>query len=108
MINWIDAEENELQLLESIKFLLGNHRKLLHFLFHPSKPLLRSAPEVLLSEAGVFSSGEYLLVQIAIDFWDGTGNAKLADIYSILDRDIYIRVLKTIENLKWGHLKSLS
>ncbi len=100
MIHWINAEENELLLLNSIKFLLKNHPKLLTYLFHPSKPRLTGDPLVLLDNARCFSSGEYLLVQIVIDFWDGSGGTKMMDIYSTLDKDLYSRFLKTVERLK--------
>ena len=108
MINWKNADENELLLLDSIKFLLKNHQKLLIFLLHPSKPRLNGDPQALLQDASCFSSGEYLLIQIAIDFWDGSGNAKLVDIYSILDRNIYLRPLKVIDRLKWKAINSSS
>ena len=100
MINWVNAEEDEIQLLNAIKSLLENHPKLLTFLFHPLIPRLNDTPEQLLDSALVFSTGECILVQIAIELWDGRPIVKFADIYSYLDNNTYFKLLKIINTLK--------
>lgn len=100
-IHWKNADKNELRALEAIKILLEGHEKLLNHIFHPTEARLNAEPRTVLDCAQCFSSGEYILIQVALDFWDGSGKASLSDIYGFLDRAHYIRVLKSIEFLKW-------
>lgn len=41
---------------------------------------MRVCGEELLQEARSMSRGEYLLIQAAIDFWNGDGNLRLSDL----------------------------
>lgn len=87
-INWVNATESDQELLKIIKFLLKRHTKLLQFLFNSKYPQLRAESEKLKREARCFSSGEYTLVTLALDLWDGSGDTKIRDIFNNLDRDL--------------------
>lgn len=100
MIYWKNARPGDQLLLESIKILLNDHDKLLIFLFHPSDARLNDSGDRLLKKARCFSSGEYVLIKMALDFWDGSGNALFSDVYSTLDGSLYHQVLLAIEHLK--------
>jgi hypothetical protein len=102
MFNWKTADESDKSLLKSIKFLLLGRDKLLEFMFNPHFPRLNDQPENLLHSSLSFSSGEQLLVRIALDLWDGSGGAHFRDIYSILDRETYVRAIQVIEKIRWN------
>lgn len=57
--------------------------QLLKFLFHPEIPQLRLPPEELLREALGFSSGDLILVRIAIDLWCEQGNLPLHQVFGL-------------------------
>ena len=107
MIHWKNAGSGDLLLLKSIKVLLRGHPRLMAFLFHPTEARLKASPKELLYKASAFSSGEYILVQVALDFWDGSGDALLSDLYATLDGDAYFQVLMAIESLKGREIKSI-
>lgn len=109
MIHWKeDAWPGDVKLFECIQILLKDHPKLLDFLFHPHHPQLNAPGPVLRKRARCFSSGELILVKVALDMWDGSGNALLSDVYEILDGQHYFQVLKAIEALKGRRLVGLS
>ena len=107
MIYWKNAHPGDLLLLKSIKVLLEGHDKLLNFLFHPTQARLSASSEELLKGSRCFSSGEYLLFQMALDFWDGSGNTLFHDLYCTLGESKYLQVLKAIEHLKGREVKSI-
>ncbi|MBT8373539.1 MAG: hypothetical protein KJN80_01365, partial [Deltaproteobacteria bacterium] len=77
--------------------ILNNHPKLKDYLFYRGR--LRDEPSKLILCSKSFSSGEQVLVKIALDFWDNSANALLRDVYQALDFDNFRNVLKAI-NLK--------
>ena len=85
MVNWKYAEQNQLRILRTLRLMFFKHPYLLEFLFERDKPELRQQSEILIKEAGVFSSGERILIQIGLDLWSDSGNARLWDILERLD-----------------------
>ena len=71
--------------LRAVSLLLANDSMLLDFLFDPSRRHLAAAPADLLFEAGVLSSGQQVLVRLALDIWDGSGGSHVIDIIHRLD-----------------------
>ena len=100
MLNWPGCGRHERRILEVLNLIFRNHTKLLDFLFEPGEPRLRLEPEHLLFNAGVFSSGEQILVRLALDLWDGSGNVRLWDIIDRLDDENYRNVLLGLRHLR--------
>ncbi len=71
--------------IHAISLLLSNDVRILDWLLSEDRTSLSSDPQSLLYESGVFSTGEQLLVQIALDLWDGSGHAKISEIICKLD-----------------------
>lgn len=85
---------------ESLNLIFAKHPRFLDFLFDRSEPKLRDEPEVLLSEAGCFSTGEKILIRIALDLWCGQGHVNLWDIVERLDLYNYEHVLAGLRHLR--------
>jgi hypothetical protein len=94
-----NAGKVEQKLFTAINYFLCRHPKLLDFVFDPKKPRLRKPPEKLLIEGRYLSSGEYLMVRVAMDLWSGSGNAKVYELIENLDPENFKRVLKAIIDL---------
>jgi hypothetical protein len=99
MLDWSCASRYELRLLYVYKRIFCKHDKLLAFLFESKLPQLKRDPKELLQDMGVFSSGEQILIRIALDLWDGSGGTYLWDIFQGLDRDTLLDLLQGLEYL---------
>jgi hypothetical protein len=99
MIRWPGATESDGRLLSIIGHLCSRHLYLLDFLFDPDEPKLRRSACELLEEAAVMSSGEDLLVRVALDLWSGSGNAHVWELFEILDEGNFINVLRALMEL---------
>jgi hypothetical protein len=102
VLNWDKAGRAERRMMESLNLMFSGHGKLLEFLFEPDRPKLRQEPEILLSLAGGYSSGERILIRVALDIWCGAGEVRLWDIIEKLDDECYAQVLRGL-----GHLKEI-
>ena len=100
MLNWRGASLYELQLSGVYERLFFNHSKLLAFLFEPEVPHLRRLPEDLLGDLGMFSSGEKVLIQLALDLWDGSGNTLFWDIFYRLDSETLSELIECLKYLE--------
>ena len=100
MLNWKRANRYEVRMQDTLNLIFGNHLQLLEFLFDKERPQLRLEPECLLSESGVFSSGEKILVRVGLDLWNGSGGVSLWDIVERLDVNNYRNVLAGLLNLR--------
>lgn len=67
-----------MQVISSIKILFRHDERLIYCLFHHMDSKLRLSAVELLSEAKGLGRGDYLLVQAALDFWNGEGGLNLA------------------------------
>ncbi len=85
MIHWNNACSSDIKLFNAITILFTHHPHLLTFLFHPSISKLNNPPHIVKKSIGHLSSGEKLLILIALDFWSSDGNASIGEINSILD-----------------------
>jgi hypothetical protein len=99
MLDWKDASNEDLQLKGGMEYLLCKHPKLLDFIFNDSHPTLRAHPEKLLIQAEAFSTGERILIQVALDLWDGSGKTQFLDIIYKLDENTKHRVFLTLQYL---------
>jgi hypothetical protein len=100
MLNWTKTNRYEARMEKTLGLIFRNHPNLLEFLFDKERAQLRREPECLLSEAGVFSSGEKILVRVGLDLWNGSGQVSLWDIVERLDVDNYQNVLAGLLNLR--------
>lgn len=97
---WKHASPGDLKLLRLITFLLSRHPKLIPFLFRPDRAELQGPPPELIQEARAFSSGEQLLVRIALDLWSDSGNATLWELLKWLDPLSFDHTLFVLRYLK--------
>ena len=67
--------------------------------FDPDRPKVRQAPQELLANCRGYSSGEFVLIRIALDIWCGSGEAKLNQILATLDLDNLSNVLEALKIL---------
>jgi hypothetical protein len=92
----------EAHLIASIQTLLGNDERLIYFFFHHKNPSLRLGVDELLEEARSLSRGEFLLIQAAIDFWNGEGGFRLRDGLDVWDDEnvmFFVRALLRLREI---------
>ena len=77
MLNWRGAGRHERRMMETLNIIFAGHFKLLEFLFDANSPRLRFEAGFLLDSAIGYSSGEQILIRIALDLWNGSGSVKL-------------------------------
>jgi hypothetical protein len=99
MFCWKTAESYEWKQIEAISIVLSNHYKLLEFLFEKERPNLRNSPEQLLEWSLGFSSGEQVLVRVALDIWSNSGSARVSDLLISLDQSNFENVLLGLQYL---------
>jgi ArsR family metal-binding transcriptional regulator len=100
MLKWKDCGRAHERLGEVMNQIFRNHPKLLDFVFYPDRPELRDEPDVLLQDAGCFSTGEQVLIRIALDLWTGEVEVKLWDMIQRLDQSNYQNVLLGLRILR--------
>ncbi|MGE3759869.1 MAG: hypothetical protein AB7H97_19035 [Pseudobdellovibrionaceae bacterium] len=96
---WQSATKADHRLWFVIKIIFRNHPELLDFLFEKDEPRIRLEPLELRKQALCFSSGEELLVRVALDVWSGSGNAKIWQLIETLDCDNLSNVLEALSFL---------
>ena len=78
--NWKDACKGDLKRAHAISVLMEKHPDLMRWLFKDDKPELKTSPEEMLRRAGAFSTGERILIRVALDLWSGDGNTKVMEL----------------------------
>jgi hypothetical protein len=96
MLLWKDCTQEEHRLAEIMYLLFKSYPALEKFLFQSRVPRLNEPPDVLLNQAGCFSSGEQILIRVALDLWSGEGGTKLSDIIHRLDDNNFTNVMAGI------------
>lgn len=70
--------------LHAISLLLANDYSLLTWILSEDRSDISSDPETLINQSKcLFSSGEQLLLLVALDLWNGSGNANIADLVDL-------------------------
>lgn len=100
MIYWENACELDKELFFIIAQLLKKHSYLLNFIFDAKKPRLKASSSEIMEWAEELSSGENLLIRLALDIWDGSGNVLLLEICKNLDEQNFNSILTTIKYLR--------
>ncbi len=99
MRTWEQASAGDLLRGEVISLILLDHPQLEEFLFHPSEARLRETPDQILKLSKSFSSGEQVLLRVALDIWSGTGDAKVSHLLRVLDEQSLVNVLNGLRFL---------
>ena len=87
-------------LIGCIQTLLSHDEQLIYFFFHHKKVELRLDSKELLAEARLLSRGEYILIQAALDFWNGQGGLRLGDALAALDDENILALVKAMLALR--------
>jgi hypothetical protein len=102
-IRWLSATAAEGELLLAMRRLFAQHPELLNWVFDPEHPRLRLLPERLLQDARAFSSGEVLLVRVALSLWNGCGVVGIHELVEHLDSCNFDNVLQALRYLGPRH-----
>ena len=94
-IPWEALSADEQKRYLAVSKLLHGHRYLIHALFEPESPRLRSPPDEILRKGG-FSGGEQILLRTAMDFWNGSGDVTLTEMLERMTPQILMETLETI------------
>ncbi len=103
MESWREATSSDRRMYQAICLVFLNHPKLLEFFFEKKRPRIRFVAEQMRKEAAGFSSGEQILIRVALDMWSGSGNAKVWQMLETLDSSNFGNCLKAL-----GFLRSLN
>ena len=99
MFCWKFVSASQHRRIEAISLLLSNDYPLLEFLFEQDQPQLRAAPEELMSNSWPFSAGEMLLVRLALDLWNESGDVRICEALERLDGIRFQNLLLSLEYL---------
>ena len=100
MLCWENPGRGGQRLMEVMNLTFQNHPQLLGFLFESDRPKLRHEASTLIREAGAFSTGEKILIRIALNLWSGHGSVCLWDIIEKLDQEDYQQVVLGLQYLR--------
>ena len=98
----------EAKLISSIHRIFNYDERLNYFFFHHMKAELRLGAEEMLEEARSLSRGEYLLIQAALDFWNGEGKMSLSSALNDLDDENLLALIRGIMYLREIDVEYLS
>ncbi len=76
--------------------LFENHPHLINCIFELNYLKLKNDPENIIALTRGLSSGERILIRIALDLWNGSGAINLIDIIDGLDEQNYKSFLKAL------------
>jgi len=79
--------------LKCISLVLKSYPEILKFIFKKDKPQLSMSPEKILDELSYLSSGEMALTRVALDIWNGDGNANYSSLVYELSEQNFKRVV---------------
>jgi hypothetical protein len=81
METWKNAGAGDLHLFKRVSTLLGKDPRLVNFLFSKESAKLRLPPDELIAKARSLSSGELVLIKLAIDLWCGQGHCLVSELF---------------------------
>ena len=84
-LNWKRPRVFEQELLIAMTKLFAAHENLMTFVFEREEPGLRNHPDILIEQAKGMSSGEYVLVRLALDIWNDSGGVQISELINRLD-----------------------
>jgi len=96
---WTNACKGDVKRASAISVLMDKHPALIDWMFREDKPELKASPGQILKRAGAFSTGEKILIQLALDIWSGDGATKILDL-DRLDPGNFKNALSAIELMR--------
>ena len=91
---------SEEKLKEVFKILFRGNDKLFSYLMDEKREKLRTNPEQVKKSICGLSSGEQILIKIALDFWNGSGKALWWEVFNKLDGRNTANVVEALVYLK--------
>jgi hypothetical protein len=99
-IEWITANTTDRFLLGEIETLLARHPRLLHLIFDKQRPQLREPSSAIIGRTRSLSSGEHLLIRLALDIWNSSGNVNILEPIHRLDHDNFHNLVTCLYRLR--------
>ena len=97
-----NGKEIENRTVRSVLCVFSMHQYLVDFFFEkPNKVKIRFRPDEMRWRIQDMSSGEQVLVRVALDIWSGSGDAKIWELLEILDEGNFGAVLKALMLIKF-------
>ena len=100
MLKWTNTSKDDQKRLKAITILLDNDERLVRFLFHSTKSQLSTTPEILKAKMKCFSSGEQVLLLIAMDIWGTYGGIHFDDLYTNLSPSSFKNCITALAFIK--------
>lgn len=94
------VSEGDWKRLEIIKGIFVQDPEMVGWLFRSNKPEIFADPETVMKEAGAFSSGQKILIQVALAVWCWYECANIVDICRRLDGKNFQAVMNAMIELR--------
>lgn len=89
-----------------ISHLFGFDQKITDFLFESSPiPQLRERPQILLNDSWDLPVEQRILIQAALDLWNGSGQLFLSELLK-LDKTRFCRLMQALKQIRAAEEKS--
>jgi hypothetical protein len=72
----------------------------LHGFFEEKRARMSLAPDEMIERTADFSSGEVVLIKVALDIWSGSGNARVWELLETLDKQTFMNVVSGLVFIK--------
>ena len=100
MIQWPNACAGDLKRLEIIKGIFVQDPEMVDWLFLKDKPELFADPDTVMQKAGAFSSGQQILIRVALAVWCWYEGTNIVDICRRLDNKNFQAVMMAMVELR--------
>ncbi len=101
MPTWDVVDRDTYNRLLIIVELLRADDRLLEFVFNSVKAELRTCPQTLIEESRCLSSGEQILIRVALDIWSAEGFATVGELLTALDYSRFEDVIWAMKSARW-------
>ena len=101
-----DEDEDEDELYEAVAKLFVGHQHLLNGIFDKKIPKLSAEPVQLLRHYQCLSSGEYVMMKVALDIWCSSGGAQVSELLDVLDIHNFCNVLTALSSARGREIKA--
>lgn len=98
-LNWNETRPREKRFQVAMTKLFAANAELLPLVFHRDQPRLRYEPGIILAQVCGLSSGEYLLVRLALDMWNDSGGVRIQELISRLDSTNFANAMAALWSL---------
>ena len=86
--------------ISSIQILFRHDERLCRLLFHHQERRLRATAAEILQEARLLAREDRILVQVGLDFWSGSGAARIPAVVEHLDDKSLMAFLRAVLRLR--------